>query len=211
MRVLYLDTSSSFLYCGLVDDNSLVFQIKENYGKNLSKNTLYRIEKEFKENNISTKSVDKIILVNGPGSFTGIRIAVTIAKTYAWALNIPIVTISSLQAMAISCDTDKEFIVPIIDARRGYVFGAIYDNMANVIVEDNYILLDQLGKSLEKFSKNYVFVSNDNFEFKCLEYSPDINKIVNKCMNYPQTLPHLVNANYLKLTEAEEKKNDKGI
>ena len=46
-------------------------------------------------------------MVNGPGSFTGIRIGITIAKVYAWSLNIPITTISSLEAMAISSENEK--------------------------------------------------------------------------------------------------------
>lgn len=211
MRILYLDTSSSFLYCGLVEDSRLIFEISENYGKDLSKYSLYRIKTEFESNKISTKSVDKIILVNGPGSFTGIRIAVTIAKTYAWALNIPIITISSLDAMAISTNTDKEYIVPIIDARRGYVFGAIYDKNNNIILKNQYILLSKLMLELENYTNNYIFVSNDKFEFDSNAYIPNILKIVEEFKNYPQTLPHLVNANYLKLTEAEEKNNDKAI
>ena len=210
MRILYLDTSSSFLYCGLVENDFLVFQIKEDYGRNLSKNTLYRIKTEFERNNISTNSVDKIILVNGPGSFTGIRIAVTIAKTYAWALNIPIVTISSLDAMAVSTSTDKDYIVPIIDARRGYVFSAIYDKESLPVFKNQYIALSNLKAELEKYDGNFVFVSNDGFDFECQSYSPDIIKIVEKYKDYPETLPHLVNACYLKLTEAEEKNSDKG-
>lgn len=209
MKILYLDTSSSFLYCGLVDDDKIIFEIKKNYGRDLSKYTLYDIEYQFKINSVSPKSVDKIILVNGPGSFTGVRIAITIAKTYAWTLNIPIIKISSLEAMAISSSSNTDFIVPILDARRGYVYSAIYDKNMNCKLENQHISLDLLRSNLEEYSGNYCFISNDKFDFECENYSPDILKIVKKYKDFPTTLSHLVNANYLKLTEAEEKNNDR--
>lgn len=210
MKILYLDTSSSFLYCGLVEDDKLIFEIKENYEKNLSKYTLFRIQQQFEENKISPDSVEKIILVNGPGSFTGIRIAVTISKVYAWALKIPIITISSLDAMAVSSDFETEYIVPLIDARRGYVYGAIYDKNLDTVLENKYISLDELNKILASCGKNYTFISNDKFDFDTDKYSPNIIKIVNKFKNKKETSPHMVNANYLKLTEAEEKNDKRG-
>ena len=209
MRILFLDTSSSFLYCGLVSSGNVVFEIKKDLGRDLSQFTLFEIQKKFNENKISTDSVDKIILVNGPGSFTGVRIAITIAKIYGWALNIPVIVISSLQAMAASIDNDTNFFVPIIDARRGYCYSAIYDNDLNPILKEQYINLDTLKVALEKLGDNYIVISNDSFDFECVKYDPNILKIIN---TYKDTKEfeniHLINANYLKSTEAEEKLND---
>jgi len=204
MRILYLDTSSSFLYCALVDNNKCIFEIKELLGKKMSEETLFKINYFFNKNNISTDSVEKIILVNGPGSFTGVRIGITIAKVYAYMKNIPIITISSLYAMSVSCDFDRIH-VPIIDARRGYVYAGIYDSDSNIIMEDQYISLTDLSKYVNKIAENFVYISNDDFEFDVINYNPNFLKIVEKCEHFNSTEIHKVNANYLKATEAEEK------
>ena len=131
MRYLYLDTSSSFLYAGIVKDNDLVAEIMEEMGGDLSKISLLKISEMFNSVSLKPNDIDKIIVVNGPGSFTGIRVGITIAKTYAWGLKKDITTISSLEAMAISSDFDG-YKVPMIDARRGYVYASIYDKDCNI-------------------------------------------------------------------------------
>ena len=90
MRYLYIDTSSSYLYSAIVEDSKLLGEVKENYGQSLSEVALPRIVSMFDKLSLTAKDIDKIFVVNGPGSFTGIRIGVTIAKVYAWSLKIPI-------------------------------------------------------------------------------------------------------------------------
>ena len=139
MRVLYIDTSSDYLYSGIIIDDKLVSSIKRKYEKDLSKEALPKIIELFDKADITPKDLDKIIVVNGPGSFTGIRIGITIAKTIAWALNINIIPISGLTAMAISCNTNT-YKMPLIDARRGYVYGAIYDKDNNITINHSFPL-----------------------------------------------------------------------
>ena len=207
MRIFYLDTSSSFLYFGLVEDDKLIFEVKKSLGKDMSKCTLSTIEEKFNEFKISTDSVDKIILVNGPGSFTGIRIGATIAKTFAWAKNIPISTITSLEAMALSSKSNSDLLVPIIDARRGFVFSQIFDNKFNEISKPRYINLNILRDEANAHNISISYISNDLFEFETESYEPDILKIVKYFKDKEIISPHLIDAFYLKLTEAEEKAN----
>ena len=206
MRYLYIDTSSSFLYSAIVEDNNLIASIKEDYGQSLSEIALPKIVTMFEENHLSPKDVDKIIVVNGPGSFTGIRIGITIAKVYAWSLNIPITTITSLEAMMIS-NPNETVKVPMINARRGYVYAAIYDKDNNVLLKPQHLKLEELKKQLNNIS-DYVFISNDEFdeEYELVHYSPDFIKIVDKYKDKESINPHAVNPDYLKLTEAEESK-----
>ena len=205
MRILYIDTSSSYLYTAIVEEGKALSSIKEEFGQSLSEVALPRIVSMFEENNLSPKDVDKIIVVNGPGSFTGIRIGITIAKIYAWSLNIPISTIYSLEAMAISSDNSK-YHVPLINARRGYVFTAIYDENYNEVLKPCHILLKDLLDKLKDIS-DYEFISNDEFdEIEVNSYSPDFEKIVNYFKDKANINPHAVNPEYLKLTEAEESK-----
>lgn len=207
MRILYIDTSSSFLYTGIVEDNKLLCECQKEFGHELSKEALPEIAKLFEENNLDPKDIDKIIVVNGPGSFTGIRIGVTIAKIYAWSLNIPITTITSLEAMMLSSKVSTHH-VPLIDARRGYVFSAIYDDNYKQILTPQHIKLDDLLQKLNDID-SYTFISNDEVEVEgeIESYHPDILKIVKFFEDKETINPHAINPDYLKLTEAEEKMN----
>lgn len=205
MRILYIDTSSSYLYTSIVEDNEVISGIKEEFGQSLSEVALPRIVSMFEDNNLSPKDIDKIIVVNGPGSFTGIRIGITIAKIYAWSLNIPITTIYSLEAMAISSNKEM-YHVPILNARRGYVYTAIYDKEYKEVLKPCHILLTDLQEKLDNIG-DYEFISNDEFDDLELEsYSPNFEKIVNYFKNKENINSHAVNPEYLKLTEAEESK-----
>ena len=146
MRYLYIDTSSSYLYTAIVEDNKLISSISEEYGQNLSEVALPKIASMFERNNLNPKDIQKIIVVNGPGSFTGIRIGITIAKIYAWSLNIEITTITSLEAMAVS--SNKNLIhIPILNARRGYVYSAIYDN-DKIILRPQHIKFESFSSRI---------------------------------------------------------------
>lgn len=202
MKVFYIDTSSSYLYAGIAVDNFLVASIKKNFGKDLSKYTISEIAKLFQEASLEPEDIDKIIVVSGPGSFTGIRIGMTFAKIFAWSLKKDITTITSLDAMAL-VDTDK-LVVPIIDARRGFVYASIHEK-DKIILKNQYIKLDSLIAYLDNLKKEYLFVTNqDNFDLPSIKYDPDILKIINTYQDKPSINPHLVEPTYLKLTEAEE-------
>jgi len=207
MKILYVDTSSSYLYSGIVEENNLICEVKKEFGHNLSEEALPAIVSMFDDNNLKSTDIEKIIVVNGPGSFTGIRIGITIAKVFAWSLNIPITTITSLEAMMLSSKS-QSYHVPVIDARRGFVFGAIYDDKNQEILKPQHIKLDILNQKLEEIP-NYYFITNDELDLEgnIEQYSPDILKIVNYFKNKESINPHIVNPDYLKLTEAEENNN----
>lgn len=206
MKILYIDTSSSYLYAGIVSDDKLLCEVKKEFGHSLSEEALPNIARLFAEKKLAAKDIDKILVVNGPGSFTGIRIGITIAKVYAWSLNIPIATLSALEVMALSSSSEMVH-VPIINARRGYVFVAIYDQANKEMLSPRHIKLEELLQELQK-QKDYTFITNDEFEeIENIEkYNPDIEKVVNHFKNIEPINPHGVNPNYLKLTEAEESK-----
>ncbi len=206
MKYLYIDTSSSYLNTALVEDNNLLASINEEFGQSLSEVVVPKIVSMFQENNIEPKDIDKIIVVNGPGSFTGIRIGITIAKVYAWSLNIPITTIDSLGAMAISSN-DKKVHIPMINARRGYVYGAIYDEDNRILLKPQHIKQIDLEKEYQKYP-NREIISNDELEIneQIKSYTPNFLKIVNFYKDKENINPHAVNPEYLKLTEAEESK-----
>lgn len=206
MKILYIDTTSNYLYSALLSNDNITGEIKEELGKDLSVFTLDKIKEMLDINNIKPNCIDKILVVNGPGSFTGIRIGVTIAKTLAYSLNIPISTISTLEAMAISSNKETEYKIPLIDARRGYVFAGIYDDKYNEIMKQQYIKLETLKCAIKELPGTYSIVTNNKLDIDNIElYNPNFLEIIKRYKEAESVNPHSVNPMYLKLTEAEEK------
>ena len=210
--ILYLDTSSSVLYCALYKDGKVFAYLKEPLSKDLSKDALFLISELFKKSDVEVTDIKKIIVVNGPGSFTGIRIGLTIAKIFAWSRHIDVIPISSIEAMAYSLEGDANYVVPLIDARHGYVYSSIYDNLNNAfIMSEKYISNDTLKVTLDNIDGKVVFISNDKIEgFENVErYSPNFLNIINNTKDRESVNIHSLDANYLKRTEAEENLDDK--
>jgi tRNA threonylcarbamoyladenosine biosynthesis protein TsaB len=165
------------------------------------------IDEQFKMANLSMEMIDKIFVVTGPGSFTGIRIGLTIAKVIAWSLNKPIIPLSSLELLATTCN-DAEYVVPYIDAHHECVYAGIYDQNLNNVLNDNYMTVDDLLKNLSS-NKKYLGISYDNVIKTLPTINPnvDIVKIISKHKDDVGISAHEIKPNYLKLTEAEVNKN----
>lgn len=206
MISLFIDTSTSTLSIGLIKDDILI-DSKVLSSSEHSKYTLSVMEELFNKNNIDPMEVKKIMVTNGPGSFTGVRIGVTIAKTYAWACKINVIPISTLKSYAIS-NIGYDYYVPIIDARRGYVYAGIYDKKYNSLLEDSYISMDKLIDKLKELN-NVAIIGNCNIlNYPTLDSTLDIKRIYDYYKSDEGISPHALLPNYLKKTEAEEKFGD---
>lgn len=209
MMSLFIDTSNFKLVVGVIDENSntLVSYYNEILKSDLSSKALDVIKECIDNAGVLPEDINKIYVVVGPGSFTGVRIGVTIAKTYAWTLNKKVIPLSSLEVLA-STKTLTKYNVSMIDARRNCVFAGIYDDNLNQIMEDTYISLEDLNNELPS---EFTFISDDDFESYTVENSNvDLIKIVEKHKNDAGVNPHELVPTYLKITEAEAnlKKND---
>lgn len=200
MISLLIDTSTSNLTVSIINKQEVIYKYQETILSDMSSKLLPIIDNGLKELDLKLENIDKIFVANGPGSFTGIRVGVTVAKTIAWALKKDIIPLSSLELIA-TTNTSKKYIVPMIDARRNNVFAGIYDNNLNCIKEDKLISRDELSN----LDEDYEFVSYDNI-VGVIKPNIDVLKIVNKHINDKGINPHNLNPNYLKLTEAEENK-----
>ena len=204
MISLFLNTSVDFLSVAIVKDDVVLDSFYTKLNNDLSKITLSVIDDMLNRLSISKMAIEKIVCVNGPGSFTGTRIGVTIAKVYGYSLNVDLIPVSTLEVLA--GGVNKDYIVPVIDARRGFVYAGIYDKDLNKIVDDRYISLDKLKEELE--GKDYVFVSYDDIAGS-IKPKIDLIKVINKHEKDIPVNAHGLNPNYLKKTEAEEKLSDK--
>lgn len=210
MMCLFLNTSSNYLHVALLKDSNVVDEVYEKFDRDLSKMALFRVRELLGRNGLVPSDVDKLYVVNGPGSFTGLRVGVTIAKTFAWALDKELYSLSNLFVMASSIK-GYDYVIPMIDARRGYVYSGIYDKNYNNYMEDKHISIDDLMNCVKELDGSYAFVSLDSFkDIEVVDYRPDVNNIFanlrsEKCDYYT------FEPEYLKKTEAEENlENDKG-
>lgn len=204
MISLLIDTCTKNVCIALFKDKTLMDKVVYSNQIDLSSNFMVLINNIFTKNNVKIEDVDKFFVAVGPGSFTGIRIGVTCAKVMAWSLKKDVIPFSSLELLA-TVDSNNDYIVPLIDARRGYVFAGIYDNHLNCIMNDAYIKLDDLLEKIEN-DKSTTYVSLDNFDLETILPEYNVNKIIEKHFNDTSINPHSLNPNYLKKTEAEEKR-----
>ena len=202
--ILYIDTCYKILNVALYENDKVLLSYSEKLENNMTDKTLKYINKLFEETNKDITLLKKIIVINGPGSFTGIRIGLTIAKTIAFSLNIPIITLSKLTSMSLS--SNHKYKVPLISARRSSFFAAIFKNNEEILKE-TYIQIDDLKNKLIDIN-GYVYITNDDLEFDNLENSKvNFEKVINYALTLEPTRVELVDANYLKKTEAEERNN----
>ena len=203
MISLFISTAYHKLIIALIKEDSILFFAEENSDNTLSERAMPLVEECFLKTGINPKIINNVMVVNGPGSFTGIRIGVTISKVISWSLNKKLIQVSTLECMA-STPFEEDFICPIIDARRDFVYAGVYDKNSSLILEDKHILLTELEEYLKKLNKKICFVSYDNFSFDTKKPSIDVLKIVNNHINDEGINPHILKPNYLKKTEAEE-------
>ena len=202
MISLFLDSSDKKVIVALLSGGKLIDSIIEENDNHLSEKFLPMIERIIAKNQLQIDNIDAIYVINGPGSFTGVRIGVTTAKVMAWGLKKRIIPISELALLATTL-TNKKYIVPYIDARRNAVYAGIYDKNLNSVMADAYISIDDLMKKIDHI-EDVEFVSYYNTIEHTIEPNIDIEKIVQKHYNDEGINPHQVVPNYLKRTEAEE-------
>ena len=198
MKYLFIDSATANLVVAIINDGKIAYMYDNNDGHDTSSKMMPVLAEAFDSVGLKPQDIDKIFVVNGPGSFTGIRVGLTVAKTMAYTLNILIVSVSSLEVMA-----SGKAGTALINARRGYVFAGSYDENLGVIYPDSYVLMsDELNKP---------YISYDSFDFDTLKPNIDVLKVIRKHENDDPINPHAIKPNYLKMTEAEEnlKKHDR--
>jgi tRNA threonylcarbamoyladenosine biosynthesis protein TsaB len=127
---LALDTATDAMTIAIFRDGLLVGGSTSPSERNHSNRLLPAIQELMTQLQIPMRKLSGIAVGQGPGSYTGIRIGITVAKTLAWSLRIPLIPISSLEAMAYGVvgTNDVVGVIPMINARRGRAYTAFYMN-----------------------------------------------------------------------------------
>lgn len=136
--ILALDTSTASMAAAIVNGHDVLAEIQTLAERNHSVHVVTHIKEMLLSSGVTAADIDAIAVGNGPGSYTGMRIAVSVAKTLAWVWNKPLVGVSSLEALAYGAwhqdlGTREEktksldgghWVLPIMDARRGQVYSS---------------------------------------------------------------------------------------
>lgn len=154
MKVLAIDTSNHPMSVALVNDDQLLATTTLNMVRNHSIYLMPTIDRLFKLIQWQPADLDRVVVAQGPGSYTGVRIAVTTAKVLADTEKIDLVGVSSLAVVARNVlPTTKAIIVPFFDARRGNVFAGAYewqgDQLVNRIKDQHLAMKDLLAQLAE--------------------------------------------------------------
>ena len=159
MLILGIDTSTKICTCSIFDsENGVIAETSLSVKKNHSNIVMPIIDNLFKISDLNINDIDKIAVAIGPGSFTGVRIALGIAKGLAMALNKPLIAINELDILEAIANGNENEIIPLIDARKERV----YYKYQNKYVDDYLINL------ISNFDKNkkYIFVGDGAINYK---------------------------------------------
>ena len=210
MKVLAFDTSSKALSLAILEDKQVLAETTINIKKNHSITLMPAIDFLMGSLDWTPKDLDRIVVAEGPGSYTGLRIAVATAKTLAHTLNIELIGMSSL--LSLVPRQQEGLLVPLMDARRNNVYAGFYENAKPVMPEAHLSFAEVLEKVTD--AERVTFVG---------EVGPFVEQIQEQLpqASYQETLPNAANLalwawdkkadslhdfvpNYLKRVEAEE-------
>ena len=210
MKILAFDTSSTALSVALLEDEKLVAESTVTVKKNHSISLMPTIDFLVAQAGWQPSDLERIVVAQGPGSYTGLRVAVATAKTLAYALDIDLVGVSSLQALTDL--TVDGVVIPIMDARRNNVYAGFYKN-GQPVKADQHMSFTAVLEAVKAEAK-VIFVGEvDNFSDQIEEALPQavILPVLPSAYaigKYGQSLePADVDSfvpNYLKRVEAEE-------
>lgn len=188
MYTLYIDTHMNKIVIVLYQEEQVKIkkEVVTNYNHSIT--TMPIIQEVIEGSNLTVRDLNQIIVVNGPGSFTGVRLGVTIAKTLAYTLNIPIKEVSSLFIKAVSFSHEE---VSVIEREKNGVFLGNFDKNNNLIGDYEYI------KNSDFDTQNTKMNFKENIEL-------DYEKIIKASKQIPEKNPHAINPIYIKKIEVEK-------
>lgn len=219
MLILGIETTGPRGSCALSDDGKITIRSTDEIMGQL-KNIDPMIAGLMAESGRGMKEIEAVAVSVGPGSFTGIRIGVTTARTIAQALNIPCVPVHSLEAFR-ELASEKQKVAVIFNARRGQVYGALYDNDGSDIVKPGPYMLTDIKEAAANLSDVVWYGDGTDAyrdELKGAVIAPESERLQSaervlrlgeklyrqgRTVNYEDLLP-----DYMRKSEAEQKLED---
>jgi tRNA threonylcarbamoyladenosine biosynthesis protein TsaB len=169
MKMLAMDTTTLVLGVAVLEEGKVLGEVTTNLSKKHSVRLMPTVDSLLKDLDLRIEDIDVLAVTDGPGSYTGIRIGVTTAKTIAWARKIPLYTESSLTVLAMNGLRFSGLVVPLFDARRQRVYTGIYrpdyQHLTEVLPQQ-VMPLDDLLSELTKHDEPVLFLGDDGKKFQ---------------------------------------------
>jgi len=163
MNILALDTSGATASVAVARNGLLTGEITLRHGKTHSQKLVPMMDSLIEMLDLEPSDIDLCAVANGPGSFTGLRIGVVTIKAFAYALNIPVVEVSTLMALAFTLSAHKGVVCPIQDARNRQVFTGIYridGDEITEIHEDAGMAIEDLAGIIKSLNEPVTFIGD---------------------------------------------------
>lgn len=167
MNILAIDTSTMISTVTIANDNEILGDFNVNQQKTHSESLVPMIETLLELLGMEFKDIDEFVISKGPGSFTGLRIGMTIAKTLAQVNDRKLVPISTLLALANNSSSDK-LKVPMLDARGNRVYGAVYDKDFNEIIKEDLYTIEDFSKLVNDLDKEIELIGDISLKYEDL-------------------------------------------
>ncbi len=171
--ILLIETATDVCSVGIASNGKLVC-VEESFVKNAHASQLQvLVEKAIQKATITLNQINAIAISIGPGSYTGLRVGLSAAKGYCFALNIPLIAIDTLESLAYQASKHTDFnnqgyLIPLLDARRMEVYTSVWDASLNKIKDVSPIILDAFSFQ-EYLSKGDCFIFGSGAEkFKAI-------------------------------------------
>ena len=177
-KTIAFDTSNQPLSVALIEADNVIAQIETNISRNQSEQLLPAIDQLVTDAGWKPKDLDRVIVSAGPGSYTGLRIGVTTAKTLAYTLGISLAGVSSLGLLAANVKKEDALIIPMMDARNDNLYAAAYhwrNEQLVAVLGDQHTNIEALLVNLvDLSSQQLVFVGDvDRFSERIKAKYPD--------------------------------------
>ena len=165
MKLLMIDTSSVVATAAVIDEHSLIGEIIINHEKKHSEKLMTAVDHLLKDARLTIRDMDAFGIVQGPGSFTGLRIGMATVKGLAQALDKPVVGVSALASLAANIPYAGGIVCPILDAQRHRVYTGLFRNDPNngqeQILPDSEMTIDALIETLSRYQDQPVIILGD--------------------------------------------------
>ncbi len=163
MKLLAIDTSGPVCGVAVMKDGAIVYEASAVNRMTHSVNLLPMIDAACQSAGLSVAELDRIAVVSGPGSFTGVRIGVSTVKGLAHANHTPCAAVDALEAMAAGVGEFRGVICPIQDARAGQVYGAAFragDVRPERLMPDTPLKLEEYVETIRTFGDRFLFLGD---------------------------------------------------
>ena len=163
MKILAIDTSGPVCGVAVMKDGAIVYEASAINKMTHSVNLLPMIDTACQSAGLTIPEMDRIAVVVGPGSFTGVRIGVSTVKGLAHAHNTPCVAVDALEAMAAGAGEFNGVICPIQDARAGQVYGAAFsagEGRPERLMADIPLKLEEYVAAIQSFGDRFLFLGD---------------------------------------------------